>query len=797
MTIDTQTLDMEKEFLKEYLRLIKDLSNKKNDLSVSETRKRIFIIVKDILLSFFDNQIKSPDRLISFAGNAEFENNLIHQLLSKFQYSIDENAIAPVVTPRIISDLFETSLGEISKQKEGSYYTSKFDVVFMCKEVLVQYIINKSSISNAKIIDIIWQENPDFSSLSSKALSEITQLLQEVTILDPACGCGEFLRAMGFLLHSILTKIHFYTGETKSEYQILSAIISQNLFGIDINQKALDISKKRLFYLIAGKQTENDVMQALEYNLVCKDLLIDTVAFQNSAEIIHERFDIIIGNPPFLRQETFGPKISDDKENKNDQISYKEKVLAEIAKLSKGKEFHHRYLKSDFYIYFFYKALNLLEENGVVCFITSNSWLDAKFGFKFQEYLLNNFLLNKIYTNLSRKSFSAAINTIVTLISNKNPAQNADLPAKFIAFKLPNSSAFTYLNLKEIHNQTTSFTNEEYRLISITQKELIENGTESSKYIGLKWGATFFRAPDNYNRIFKRIADKFISLKEIGKIRYPIKTGINDFFFVDENTIDKFNLEKEFLTPVLKSPKMISKIQIKESDIHYFIFNCSLTKQELAQQKKFGALKYISWGEEQLTEKKQQSFDGVKWPDVPSVRRNKPEWYSIQLIPPAEIFCTRFFDRRFFFCYSEIPLIEDQTFYGLILKDSFEKDKELVIALANLSVSYYLLEIFGRTSLGKGALQYAIGDMNSHRIVNPKIIPQKIQQEIISKFKPIRDREIQSIFEEVKMNDRLDFDKVIFKWLNFSEREISEFYSSFVELTKSRLEKSGQKVTPK
>ncbi len=794
MMIDTQTLEMEKEFLKKYQRIMKEFSNRNNELSISDTKERIFFIVRDKLMSIFDNQISSHDKPVSSVKNDEFEDMLTEQLLSQFQYNFDENTHAPDITPRIIADIFETSLGEISKQKEGTYYTSKFDVEFMCKEALVQYILNKRSITNKKVIDIIWQEDPDFSSMSLEALSEISQLLQEVTILDPASGCGEFLLAMASLLHSLLNKIHSHISETKSEYQILSAIISRNLFGVDINQDALAISKKRLFYLIAGKQIESDVKQSLNCNLACKDLLIDTVAFENCKEGNHEKFDIIIGNPPFLRQETFGPKTSGDIENIKNQVSYKEKVLAEIANLTKGKEFHHRYLKSDFYIYFYYKALNLLKENGVVCFITSNSWLDAKFGFKFQEYLLNNYILNTIYTNLSQKSFSAAINTIITLISHKKPSQNSHLIAKFIAFKLLNNKAFTYLNLKKIHGHSSSFTTEEFRMISMTQKELLENGTEEAEYIGLKWGAMFFRAPDNYNRIFKRIADKFISLKEIGKVRYPIKTGINEFFFVDQNTIEKFNLESEFLIPVLKSPKMISKIQIKKSDFHYFIFNCSSTKQELTQQKKFGALKYISWGEEQLTEKKQQSLVGMKWSNVPSVRRNKPGWYSIQLIPPAEIFCTRFFDKRFFFCYSEMPLIEDQTFYGLILNNSFQKYKELVIALANSTLSYYLLEIFGRTSLGKGALQYAISDMANHRIINPKIFPEKVKQEIILRFQYLKEREIRSIFEEVKMNDRLAFDKVIFDWLGFSEVEIKALYNSFLLLTKSRLEKSSHKI---
>ena len=282
MTIDTQTLEIDKEFLKEYQRLIKEFSNRNNELSISETKKRIFFIVRDKLWSIFDSQIKSQDKLVSFADNDEFENILTQQLLSQFKYSFDENTNAPMVTPRIIADLFETSLGEISKQKEGTYYTSRFDVVFMCKEALIQYIKNKRIITNNEVIDIIWQENPDFSSIRSEALSEITQLLEEVTVLDPASGCGEFLLAMASLLNSILKKINSYTGEIKSEYQILSAIISRNLFGVDINQEALNISKKRLFYLIAGKQIESDVKQSLDYNLACKDLLIDTVTFENN-----------------------------------------------------------------------------------------------------------------------------------------------------------------------------------------------------------------------------------------------------------------------------------------------------------------------------------------------------------------------------------------------------------------------------------------------------------------------------------------------------------------------------------
>lgn len=78
---------------------------------------------------------------------------------------------------------------------------------------------------------------------------------------------------------------------------------------------------------------------------------------------ISEGFDIVIGNPPYVRQE----KIRDMK-----------------TKLTKYEVYTST---ADLYVYFYEKGIKLLKERGILSYITSNKWLRAKYGEKLRDYL--------------------------------------------------------------------------------------------------------------------------------------------------------------------------------------------------------------------------------------------------------------------------------------------------------------------------------------------------------------------------------------------------------------------------
>src|ERR1019366_1890970 len=107
-------------------------------------------------------------------------------------------------------------------------------------------------------------------------------------------------------------------------------------------------------------------------------------------------FDIVLGNPPYLRQENIHtPYLKDH--SKEDNKAYKTKLAHAMYELfphffgytdAKQTVTNPINQKSDLYIYFYLLGLSLLNNNGSFCFITSNSWLDVGYGADLQEFLL-------------------------------------------------------------------------------------------------------------------------------------------------------------------------------------------------------------------------------------------------------------------------------------------------------------------------------------------------------------------------------------------------------------------------
>ncbi len=90
-------------------------------------------------------------------------------------------------------------------------------------------------------------------------------------------------------------------------------------------------------------------------------------------------------------------------------------------------------------------------------------------------------------------------------------------------------------------------------------------------------------------------------------------------------------------------------------------------------------------------------------------------------------------------------------------------------------------------------MQYSIYDYNNLPVVNPSTIPKNLRKLLLEKFINLKSREISSIFDEVKRKDRREFDRLLFEWIGFTDKEIEQFYDSFTQLIKQRLTKSGQK----
>ncbi|RLB00253.1 MAG: hypothetical protein DRG83_11800, partial [Deltaproteobacteria bacterium] len=337
------------------------------------------------------------------------------------------------------------------------------------------------------------------------------------------------------------------------------------------------------------------------------------------AEVFAEKggFDIVIGNPPYVRQEKIAFPLEREEDYKPDEWRqrkrlYKEK-LAQSVKLHWGDSVKID-KKSDLYVYFYYHGLALLRPGGVFCFVNSNSWLDVDYGTYLQEFLLKNMQPIYIVDNLIKRTFKESdVNTVIVLI--KKPKRGISLKdtTKFVAFKKPFEAVLKSDVLVNVENAKGRVYTGDYRVCSMTREELLEEGVKMQKeerldfknitilpYVGNKWGGKYLRAPDIYFRILEKGKGKLVKLGDIAEIRFGIKTGANEFFYLPskhfdikkegkyyrlipkhENLPHDLMIEEEFLKPVIKSPRELRTIVVKPEDLKYKVFMCHKSKAQL------------------------------------------------------------------------------------------------------------------------------------------------------------------------------------------------------------------------
>ena len=94
--------------------------------------------------------------------------------------------------------------------------------------------------------------------------------------------------------------------------------------------------------------------------------------------------------------------------------------------------------------------------------------------------------------------------------------------------------------IKTILYHNDFYQNDELRIYPKKQSALWEEGfdVDENKYTGSKWGK-YLRAPEIFFKILEKGRDKLVPLKEIADVRFGIKTGANEFFYLTEEEIKR------------------------------------------------------------------------------------------------------------------------------------------------------------------------------------------------------------------------------------------------------------------
>jgi hypothetical protein len=523
-------------------------------------------------------------------------------------------------------------------------------------------------------------------------------------------------------------------------------------------------------------------------------------------------FDLIIGNPPYVRQEDILPAdnalelerlLKEENKAEKAKVSkeYKEKISAKVYEAfpflstkaktvidGKNKTINIYGDKvpgrSDLYVYFQLLMPTLLNSKGTFCFIISNSWLDVEYGSFVQHFLLKHTQLYAIY-DCNVRSFAAKVNTIIYFhsgITNANLTENqykTFLPSgdniKFIMNKADyTDTAYAPLLIEQEHCRENTFMTH-YRIITKTTEELWDEGydTEVVNYQSNKWGGKYLRAPEIYFKLLEKGKNILVPIKQVADVRFGIKTGANEFFYIEEETVKKFELESHFLIPIIKSPRECIEYLTSKSKTKWFLFKCDEPKNKIEGT---NALKYILEGEKAEIHKKASCASRNLWYSVPSQKTPDFVFPLINNDSPKTIIndAKMFFDANLNCGYFNKD-IKPQSFQSTITMLSWE--------------------LLGMKNLGEGAIK-----------LNPTYTKDTLIFSL-NKNLPILNRNIYSIYKELgfdknqpirnqepnPLSDRKALDDLIFDELELSTEERKEVYWATAELVKERLDKAASR----
>ncbi|MFM6153614.1 MAG: DNA methyltransferase, partial [Sphaerospermopsis kisseleviana] len=165
----------------------------------------------------------------------------------------------------------------INQKEFGAYYTKPEITNYLCERTINKFIAEK--IGNVEIFDHLDNQ------LCQQLLDDV---LPNLSILDPACGSGAFLVAALQHLIKIYTAIFDFievSGNAENQarltkikqdhfsldYYIKKRVITDNLYGVDIMEEAVEIAKLRLFLsLVAAAKTVDNLepLPNVDFNIM-------------------------------------------------------------------------------------------------------------------------------------------------------------------------------------------------------------------------------------------------------------------------------------------------------------------------------------------------------------------------------------------------------------------------------------------------------------------------------------------------------------------------------------------------
>jgi hypothetical protein len=404
----------------------------------------------------------------------------------------------------------------------------------------------------------------------------------EATVLDPACGSGSFL-------------VRAYYRKYQLDKRLTNQELLEGIYGCDINPFPAHLATLNLAARnIANEENYPRIAHRNFFTVAPGKPFCELPRASAPYEERRERepialptIDVVIGNPPYVRYQDI-PKAS-DKNVIREQT--REHLLKTVAQAWHGLKLSGQ---SDLHVYFWPVAAQFLADDGWFGFLTSSSWLDAKYGFALQRWILLNFRLVAVIESIHEPWFEdARVKTVAVLLQRCGEPRRRDKNlVRFVRLKRPLAEILgerkgdwqrqekdegqrqeAAEELRDlILRRKTDYSNDQLRIMVKSQSDLWGEGLSVAQMFArqkalaggviesdddeaaakpsgrpaeqksmhgagmetLDYGGgkwgRYLRAPDFYFEVMREYGHRFTRLGEIAAIKYGILSGCDAFF---------------------------------------------------------------------------------------------------------------------------------------------------------------------------------------------------------------------------------------------------------------------------
>jgi hypothetical protein len=443
------------------------------------------------------------------------------------------------VSVDILGRIFEqsvTDLEELKAEATGQDYNKKkgkrkTQGVFYTPAFITQYIVEVALGGYLKQREQEIRDRFQLEQIPKRATKKLQEaeikfwetyrdeVLRKTRVIDPACGSGAFLiAAFDYLMreyervNQAIAALELqgdgsaeFVGQ-RSLFDLNKTILNSNLYGVDLSPESVEITKLSLWLKTA------EAGQTLTYlddnikvgNSIVDDSSVAERAFNWQAEFpgvfAIGGFDVVIGNPPYVRQELLSPIKS------YLQVHYES--YDGVA---------------DLYAYFYEKGLKILRSGGVLSYIVTNKWLRAGYGEPLRQFFSKNSVFEQIIDFGHAPIFEEA-DTFPCLVAVQKPVKYQASETQEVVKPEPQSPVLV-----------CPVSREKLSDINLSQYVQQEGYTVPwSRFTAEAWSLE----PPAVDELMQKIRAVGVSLKDFAGVKpyRGILTGFNEAFLINNET---------------------------------------------------------------------------------------------------------------------------------------------------------------------------------------------------------------------------------------------------------------------